>query len=65
VPLGPYCVAFDGTNIWVTTSLAVTELNADGTILGYVNTQTPTAGMAFDGANLWVSEFDINVVHKL
>jgi hypothetical protein len=44
----------------------VTELNpVDGTTLGYVNTQTPTAGVAFDGANIWVSEFGINVVHKL
>jgi hypothetical protein len=64
--MGPYDVAFDGSNIWVTSSGGVAELRAsDGETLGVF--QTPslnTAGIAFDGAYMWVAGYNKGIVSK-
>src|SRR5579872_3994662 len=55
VPLLPYGVAFDGTNIWVSSAKGTTELRvSDGATLGTFPGQNGT-GIAFDGANMWVA----------
>jgi DNA-binding beta-propeller fold protein YncE len=64
--MAPYGVAFDGTNVWVTSSRGVAELSASsGATLGVF--QTPslnTGGVAFDGAYVWVAGFDKGIVSK-
>ena len=68
VGTGPWGVAFDGANIWVTNggSNNVTKLRAsDGMLLGTFNAGAAPVGVAFDGANIWVTSFDGNIVSKL
>jgi YVTN family beta-propeller protein len=65
---GPYYVAFDGANIWVTNpySNSVTKLAASsGSVLGTFNVGSEPVGIAFDGANIWVANFNSNTVSKL
>jgi DNA-binding beta-propeller fold protein YncE len=58
---GPFSVAFDGANIWVTNSSGntVTKVRAsDGTLLGTFALGAGPVGAAFvvfDGANIWVT----------
>ena len=65
---GPYGVAFDGANIWVTTSYSdiVTKLRvSDGVVQGSFPVGATPLGVAFDGANIWVTNGDDNTVTKL
>ena len=65
---GPYGVAFDGTNIWVTNlgSSNVTKRRVfDGLNLGTFSTGASPSGIAFDGANIWVVSSGGNAVTKL
>jgi DNA-binding beta-propeller fold protein YncE len=62
----PAAVAFDGTNIWVTSygNNTVTELlAATGATVGTYAVGSGPAGVAFDGANMWVTNG--NSVNKL
>ena len=58
VGAGPYGVAFDGVNIWVTNQggNSVTKLQAsNGALLGTYAVGASPAGVAFDGANVWIA----------
>ena len=58
-------LAFDGTNIWVSTSGNVIKLRAsDGTILGTFPVANFPVGVAFDGTNIWVANYTSNSVSK-
>jgi DNA-binding beta-propeller fold protein YncE len=68
VGVGPFGVAFDGANIWVTnlTSNNVTKLQAsDGRVLGTFAVGMNPDSVAFDGANIWVANTGSNTVSKL
>jgi hypothetical protein len=68
VESGPFGVAFDGANIWVTNggSNSVTKLRAsDGVHLGSFSVGNYPVGIAFDGANIWVTNTNSNTVNKL
>jgi DNA-binding beta-propeller fold protein YncE len=67
----PVGIAFDGANIWVANSAAlsssVTKLRAsDGALLGTfpVGGQAPW-GIVFDGTSIWVSNSESNSVSKI
>jgi hypothetical protein len=68
VGVGPWAIAFDGANMWVTNSSDsnISVLRAsDG-----FHVFTPTAGagpigMAFDGANMWVANWSDGTVSAL
>ncbi len=68
---GPFSMAFDGANIWVTNAKSnnVTELRAaDGAPMGTFALPAGTARcVAFDGANIWVagSNSGVGTVTKL
>jgi len=65
---GPYNVAFDGANIWVTNngSKSVSKLRAsDGKTLGTFAVGNIPIGIAFDGANIWVANSSSGTVTKL
>jgi sugar lactone lactonase YvrE len=69
-PVGnsPSGVAFDGANIWVTTSgtFTVTKLRAsDGANLGSFPVGSGSNQVAFDGANIWVTNSGSSTVTKL
>ena len=64
----PGSLAFDGANIWVTSSNenTVTKLRAsDGALLGTFSVGSNPYSVAFDGANIWVTSFYSNTVSKL
>ena len=50
-------IAFDGTNMWVTSATAgtVTVLDPNGAILNTVTLTEGALGIAFDGKNMWVA----------
>ncbi len=51
---GPFGIAFDGANVWVTSFEGVTKLRAsDGANLGQFSLSS--LGIAFDGSNMWVT----------
>jgi hypothetical protein len=57
---GPWGVAFDGANVWVTNGHdgTVTKLRAsDGTNLGTFRVGSEPYGVAFDGTNVWVANY--------
>src|SRR5579859_3038064 len=62
---GPFSVAFDGANIWVTNAKSnnVIKLRtSDGATLGTFSLPTGTARcVAFDGANIWVASSNSGV----
>ncbi|MGA3118662.1 MAG: IPT/TIG domain-containing protein [Syntrophobacteraceae bacterium] len=64
---GPYGIAFDGANIWVTNNEGlpgtVTKLKAsDGSLVGTYSVGTSPIGIAFDGTNIWtVNVYDYTV----
>jgi YVTN family beta-propeller protein len=68
VDSGPFAVAFDGANIWVTNSGlsgTVVKLNAsDGENLGTITVGSNPRGIAFDGANIWVANSASGSVSK-
>ena len=57
VGANPQGLAFDGTNIWVTSagSNKLYELAQDGSLLGTVGMGANSYFAAFDGTNLWVT----------
>jgi hypothetical protein len=58
---GPRGIAFDGTNMWVTTADGtVTELGPSGATIGTFD-ESGTA-TAFDGTNMWVTTGDGTVI---
>jgi DNA-binding beta-propeller fold protein YncE len=68
VGISPYCVAFDGANIWVGNQgdNTVTKLRAsDGTQMGAFSVGNGPVGVAFDGTNIWVVNTSGNTVSKL
>jgi hypothetical protein len=65
---GPWGVAFDGANIWVTNhgSNSVTKLRAsDGALLGTFTAGINPYGVVFDGANIWVANYGTTYLTKL
>lgn len=60
-------MAFDGANVWVSTSgNYVAKLRtSDGAILGNFSAGNGTENVAFDGANIWVAKVINNTVSKL
>src|SRR5450432_27877 len=69
-PVGnsPAFFAFDGANVWVSSSGddTVTKLRAsDGASLGTFATGDGPLWITFDGANIWVSNTSGNTVTKL
>ena len=68
VGMGPFGMAFDGANIWVSNEFdnSVTKLRAnDGTVLGTFAVGVDPRCVAFDGANVWVTNNVDNTVSKL
>ena len=64
-PAGPYGVAFDGTNIWVSGTYVFEFRASDGKRVGFFNPpNTNTIGVAFDGANIWLAGLNDNTVLK-
>ena len=63
---GPFALAFDGTNMWVTLSYdKVAKVRAsDGKVLGTFRVGRGPHALAFDGENIWVVN-DSNTVTKL
>lgn len=65
---GPFGLASDGANIWVTNYFgkSMTQLRAsDGVTLGTYSVGNGAAGMAFDGDSLWVVNNGDNTIMKL
>jgi len=71
----PQSIAFDGTNLWVTTGSnpppfppsngSLNKLRAsDGASLGNVPVGTGPAGLAFDGTNMWIANSGSNTVSR-
>src|SRR5438034_7665941 len=61
-PVGiyPQAMAFDGTNIWVTSGFSqyITKLRAsDGTLMGTFPVGTGTVGATFDGTYVWLANW--------
>jgi hypothetical protein len=55
---GPFGIAFDGTNMWVTEANTsyISKITPTGTVTDYTGFDGPDA-IAFDGTNMWVANF--------
>ena len=68
VGVGPFGIAFDGTNIWVANSgeTTVTKLLAGtGAVVGTHPVGSAPFSVSFDGTNIWISNFNSGNVTKL
>jgi hypothetical protein len=64
----PYCVCFDGTDIWTTnlTAGTVTRLNTNnGYIQGTYSVGHSPKGICFDGNNIWVANYGSGTITRL
>jgi hypothetical protein len=64
--IAPGALAFDGTNIWVTSDGGtITRLARDGTNVSTTRIGARANSMIFDGANLWVADSNMRFVLKI
>ena len=64
---GPFGIASDGTNMWVTNGSAnsVTKVSPTGTMTTYGGVGGGPRGIAFDGTNMWVANTNSNSVTRI
>ena len=65
--VGPYAIAFDGTNMWTAnySSNSVTRITPTGTMITYTGTGSTPQYIAFDGTNMWTSNTNGKSVTKI
>ena len=65
VAANPDDVAYDGTNIWVTSPTGTQIISPTTVTVTSQFLPTGTQGLAFDGTNMWVTRNSSNTVAKL